>query len=238
MRYWNHMPARIPHGSSYPVRSQNSSSSLGRMAVTGEAAERGWGGALPTSCAGSKYLHSQSCRVASAASSWCFGLCKVHLTDCRHWRISLNRFAFLRYSSSSWCKHREAKADCGFLFAYETWNEFFLKSLWHESEGDSLAEEDMKLRNKPRVQSGAILRLRRSCSVRNLQVQASTWLFSALVRSLEEATKDALDKQKTAPNKLFAESNSEAQSQPVPQIHLFTVQMLESLHRAGEAKQR
>jgi len=64
MRYWNHMPSWIPHGSSHPIQSQQSSAGHGHCRK----------GGLPASWVGSKYLHSPSSRVAR---SWCFGLCKV-----------------------------------------------------------------------------------------------------------------------------------------------------------------
>lgn len=56
MRYWNHMPSWIPRGSSHPVQSLQSSC----WPRTHGCRE----GGLPASCVGSKYLHSQSSRVA------------------------------------------------------------------------------------------------------------------------------------------------------------------------------
>lgn len=65
MPYWNHMPSRIPGGSSRPVRSLQPS------------ADTQPSGGPPASCVRSKYLHSQWSRVAAQRTHDVFGLWKT-----------------------------------------------------------------------------------------------------------------------------------------------------------------
>lgn len=81
MQYWNHMPSWIPHGSSQLVHSQQSSTGRRHSAVAR--------GALPASCAGSKYLHSLLSRVARWRSLDVLGYVKSNPPGCISNRLSL-----------------------------------------------------------------------------------------------------------------------------------------------------